>query len=164
MRIVTFGILLGVVSSTWLVAGCFRRETPWPVQQAARITYDKGTDTFTLTNLAPHTIWYDGRPKERPSPVYERLLPGGDWIETRCDGCGTNRDWQPLQAGQSLSLGQFVRELGTGMLSGSGKEAAQEFVDHNGRLDQLPARVGIRATCQVAAGGVPVYSEAVVLP
>ena len=173
MRIVTFGMLLGVVASTWLAAGCFGPETPvpvqqaatpWPVQQAARVTYDKETDTFTLTNLAPHTIWYDGRPKEGPSPIYERRLPGGEWIETWSDGCGTNRDWQPLQTGQRLTLIRFVRELGTGMASGRGKVAAQEFVNQNGRLDQLPARMGIRVTCQVAADGVPVYSEAVVLP
>jgi hypothetical protein len=56
--------------AAFLGAGCLIPQvgcsefTPWPVEKAARISYDPATDTFVLTNLSPHTIWYDGRSKE----------------------------------------------------------------------------------------------------
>jgi hypothetical protein len=172
MRYTGLGLTLGVLLSIPLGGvGCSQPEVDdpepppalWPVQKAARITYDRQSNTFTLTNLAPHPIWYTGRKNQGPLPVYERQLPGGEWARTENDGCGTGRESQSLQPGKSLSLGSFPRELGSGINTGDWR--VYEFVEKNGRIDRCPARIGLWVRCDRAGGTAEyVYSDGVILP
>jgi hypothetical protein len=74
--------------------------------------------------------------------------------------CGTNRGWQPLGPGQSISLCACHRELGLGLCS---DHEAKEFREQNGDLNALPARVGIQVTCDQSTAGDMVYSDVVAL-
>jgi hypothetical protein len=131
---------------------------PYDPNQTAKVTYDRDTGTFTLTNRCNRTIWYDGRPREGPVPEYQRLTPGG-WVVTWVDGCGTDSGWLPLAPGQSVSLGRFREEL-----LAKGYQEAREFVRQGGNLNAVPGRVGIVVTCDRTGAGVTVYSEGVDLP
>jgi hypothetical protein len=154
MRVVTLSLLIVAV------AGCNTAERhDWVPKQAAKINYDGTTDTFTLANLSDAVLWFDRRAKEGPAPEYWRLAPTG-WVRTGYDGCGTSRDWQPLASGGSISLGKFYRRIDKGC------PEAEAFVGAGGDLDALPARVGIRVTCNRDrdSKGETVFSEQVVLP
>jgi hypothetical protein len=126
------------------------------LEQAARITHNGATNNFILTNTSGKTLWFDGRQRERPSPIYERLTPNG-WVVTWFDWCGTNRGLQPLGPGKSVLLGSFIKEIGRGT------DEAAKFVAKGGDLDALPARVGIEVTLDREAVPQTVYSQAVVL-
>src|SRR4051812_13087061 len=45
---------------------------PWPVKEAVRITYDRKSHRFTLTNVSPHPVWFDGEPPQYPSLICQR--------------------------------------------------------------------------------------------
>ena len=162
MRLAKFAAFLGTCFLILLGGGS--QPAPWPVEQAARIKYDRTTDTFVLTNLSPHIIWYDGRPNDRPSPIYERQLPTGKWVNVWLDGCGTKRGWQPLRPGQAVVLGQFPDRVGRGM--GGGSPEARALAERND-LNKLAARVGLRVISDPKnqrATGKLVYSDAMTLP
>jgi len=144
-----------------VLAGCVANTSApvprsWSPEEAAVITYDQGTDTFTLTNVSDQRIYFDGRSETRPSVSYQRLSPDG-WMTTASDWCGTDRDWYPLDPGKRLSLGKFDHGIGLVTME------VRKFVVENQDLDVFPARVGLAIRCDGSARET-VYSAGVILP
>jgi hypothetical protein len=138
----------------------------WKADQVARITYDPKTSQFTLTNVSARVLWFDGEVSSRekaasvrPDAVYQRRLPGGDWVCIWCNECATLSRRGSLKPGQSLSLGTFP-DLGPGGNAGE----ARAFVAKGGDLKVLPARVGIAVAPAEVGRSEIVHSEPVVVP
>jgi hypothetical protein len=140
----------------------------WEAARAARITFDRKTNEFVLTNVSSQVLWFNGEARSeeadapvQPSPSYERQTQAG-WVTTWAQWCATFSRRGSLAPGQRISLGKFRGQIGKGYPEGSPK--AVELAMKIGDLSALPARVKLEVAPARYTKSEPAYSDAVARP
>ena len=147
--------------------GCATRKAVTPAE-AARITYDRATSTFTLTNVSDQPLWYAAY-DEGGAPVVEHEVGLPDcWAWVSGYWCRIDPEFRPraqLHPGDCVRLGRFfVFQEDKPGVPGYYGARAREFAEKGGDLCCRPQRLSVFVSWNKTGGGTIVYSEGIIPP